>query len=519
MIKTSLSSFRHSLAARDEFTVTFELVPGRSGRSREYSRTLEFARQAAADGRLRAVSITENAGGHPALSPEVLGLEIRALGLDVIIHLSCKDKNRNQLESMLYAWDRQELNNLLVITGDYPQKGYEGSPKPVFDLGSVQVLDLISRMNRGEGNKGGGAADPVPPTSFLKGAVVSPFKMLAAEQMMQYAKLHRKKNAGADFIITQLGYDARKFQELLFYMREQEINLPVLGNVFIPNLNILEHLRAGRIPGCVLPENLYRQMRREAEDGDRGKRARLLRAAKLLAVLKGLGFAGAHVGGPGLAFADLDFLLTRMEALTADWQALVGELSWWPPDSFWHYRKDRATGLNRREANPMAGRRRPSLHYLFARVAHDAAFAKKGPFYKPFRRLCTLLASRGLEGRLAQVEHFFKLLLFRCRNCGDCTLAELAFLCPQAGCAKFLLNGPCGGSRNGWCEVFPGRRRCLYVKLYERLEDPHGQQQRGFLPPRDWSLDQTSSWLNYFLKRDHAAKLNEPAADPGRGVD
>jgi methylenetetrahydrofolate reductase (NADPH) len=358
MTATHSSPFRGSLQNQQEFTITFELVPGRSARSREYSRTLDFARQAAADGRLQAVSITENAGGHPALSPEVLGLEIRALGLDVIIHLSCKDKNRNQLESLLYAWDRQELNNLLVITGDYPQKGYEGSPKPVFDLGSVQVLDLISRMNRGEGNREGKSADPVPPTSFLKGAVVSPFKLLAAEQMMQYSKLHRKSMAGADFIITQLGYDARKFQELLFYMRAEGLTLPVLGNVFIPNLTVLEHLRAGRIPGCVLPEGLYRQMRQEAQDSDRGKRARLLRAAKLLAVLKGLGYAGAHIGGPGISFADLDFVLTRMDSLAADWQGLVGELSCWPPQAFWYYQKDAATGLNRPEPKVAAGRRR-----------------------------------------------------------------------------------------------------------------------------------------------------------------
>jgi methylenetetrahydrofolate reductase (NADPH) len=506
MSEIDSSPFRSSLFNQQEFTITFELVPGRSARSREYSRTLDFARQAAADGRLRAVSITENAGGHPALAPEVLGLEIRALGLDVIIHLSGKDKNRNQLESLLYAWDRQELNNLLVITGDYPQKGYEGSPKPVFDLGSVQILDLISRMNRGEGNREGRLAGPVPPTGFLKGAVVSPFKLLAAEQMMQYFKLHRKRMAGADYIITQLGFDARKFQELLFYMQAHGLTLPVLGNVFIPNLTVLEHLRAGRIPGCVLPEGLYRQMHREAQGGDRGKRARLLRAAKLLAVLKGLGYAGAHIGGPGISFADLDFMLTRMDSMAADWQGLAGELSCWPEDSFWHYKKDAATGLNRPEPHPAAGRRPRTLSHYLARGFHAAAFDPRGVLYDPMRRLCRAVAGSRLEAGFARGEHLIKYLLFRCRNCGDCTLAELAFLCPQAGCAKFLLNGPCGGSRDGWCEVYPGRRRCLYVKMFERLEDPEWHQKTGLVPPRDWSLDQTSSWLNYFLERDHAAK-------------
>lgn len=104
---TKLSPLRRSLADPHEFTLTFELVPGRGGRARELERILVLAHDIAADGRFQAVSITENAGGHPALSPEVLGAEIRSMGLEAIIHLSCKDKNRNQIESLLFSWDRQ----------------------------------------------------------------------------------------------------------------------------------------------------------------------------------------------------------------------------------------------------------------------------------------------------------------------------------------------------------------------------------------------------------------------------
>ena len=58
--------------------------------------------------------------------------------------------------------------------------------------------------------------------------------------VMQYYKLHRKVSAGADFIITQLGYDARKFHELLLYMKQNQLNIPILGNVFIPSLKVVE---------------------------------------------------------------------------------------------------------------------------------------------------------------------------------------------------------------------------------------------------------------------------------------
>lgn len=504
------TQFQQALFNPDHFTLTFELVPSRGGRSKKHARTLELARQIAADGRIQAVSITENAGGHSALSPEVLGLEIREMGLEVIIHFSCKDKNRNQMESILFAWDRLQLRNLLVITGDYPQRGYHGLPKPVFDLGSVHVLDLLSRMNQGRfgSEETGLTPEPIQPTSFLKGVALSPFKRLESELLMQYFKLHRKITAGADYVITQIGFDARKFEEVLLYMHQNDLKLPVLGNVFIPNLTVTEYMYQGKVPGCIIPENLYNEMQREAQSADKGKKARLVRAAKLITVLKGLGYAGAHIGGPGLNFEDLDFLLRETELLAADWRDFVPELSYWLPDGFYLYAKDDQTGLNNPAAEvPLRAKGAPSLHYLFSKGVHDAAFVQGGLFFTPAKGLC--LAFDGfLQGKpLARWEYFMKFLLFHCQNCGDCTLAELAYLCPQAGCAKYLLNGACGGSRDGWCEVYPGEKKCLFVRVYERLSLAGACEtmKQGVVPPRNWELNRTSSWVNYFRKKDHTS--------------
>lgn len=501
------SRFQRSLNSRAEFTLTFELVPSRGGRSKEHSRSLAFAGEAVADGRLQAVSITENAGGHSALSPEVLGIEIMAMGLDVISHFSCKDKNRNQMESLLFAWDRAGLRNLLVIAGDYPQKGYRGYPKPVFDLGTIHVLDLLGRMNKGLFGANGATrpSSPIHPTNFYKGVAVSPFKRLESELMMQYFKLHRKVANGADYVITQLGFDARKFQEVLLYMRRNNLDIPILGNVFIPNLPVTELMYRGEVPGCVITDDLYQQIQREAGSPDKGRKARLMRAAKLLAIQKGLGYDGAHIGGPGLRFKDIDFVLTQAEALAGDWRDLVPEFSFWRRDGFYLYEKDEDSGLNKTEPAPRAAAKRaPAMHAL-AGMAHNLLFDPKGLLYAPMKKTCLRLDESRLSLSLAQFEHITKFLAFGCRNCGDCTLAELAYLCPQSGCAKYLLNGACGGSRDGWCEVYPGKKRCLYVKIYERLK-PHGMEEdmkSGFVPPRDWSLNNTSSWVNFFRGQDH----------------
>jgi methylenetetrahydrofolate reductase (NADPH) len=324
--------------------------------------------------------------------------------------------------------------------------------------------------------------------------------------MMQYFKLHRKVAAGADFVITQIGYDARKFHELLLYMQQMRLDVPVLGNVFIPNLRVTELMYQGKIPGCVITESLYHRIRQEAKNADKGKEARLLRGAKLLAVLKGLGYAGAHVGGPGLTFTDLDFMLTEAVKIEPQWQTCLADLSFWPEQAFWYFDKDTDSGLNTPQSAglPFSGH---TIYpgYTLARFVHDQAFATNGLLYQPMKKTC-LAFDRGRRcNTLCRIEHTIKTALFGCQNCGDCTLAELAFLCPQSGCAKYLLNGACGGSRDGWCEVYPGSKPCLFVKVYERLKSCNlaGTMREGFVPPRNWALNNTSSWINYFSGQDH----------------
>ena len=507
MSSDNTSRFQRSLADPSEFTLTLELVPGRAGRGAAHDRALAFAKAAAADGRLQAVSITENAGGHPALAPEVLGLEILELGLDVIIHLSCKDKNRNQLESTLFAWDRLGLRNLLVLGGDYPQSGYRGGAKPVFDLDSVLLLDLIGRLNVEQpgGDRRNPAVKGLEPTAFCRGVAVSPFKHLEPELMAQYCKLQRKVAGGAEYVITQVGYDARKFQELLLFMRREQLNVPLLGNVFVPTPGVAALMNQGLIPGVVLPDHYYAKFLEDFAGPDKGRRKMLQRAARLLAVLEGLGYGGAHIGGPGLSFAELDFILAERETVKADWEGLLPEFTCWPEESFHYFQQARdGSGLNSEE--PTAGAElATSMAYAMSRWFHDQAFKEGGCLYRAMSGLCRRFPSGVGGGLLDRLEYAVKFLLYRCRHCGDCTLPELAFRCPQSGCAKNILNGACGGSRDGWCEVYPGRKKCFYVEVYNRLKQSGLEKtlQEGFLPPRDWALNESSSWVNFFLNRDH----------------
>ena len=105
------------------------------------------------------------------------------------------------------------------------------------------------------------------------------------------------------------------------------------------------------------------------------------------------------------------------------------------------------------------------------------------------------------------IEHASKAVLFACKDCGDCSLPEIAFLCPESQCAKNQRNGPCGGTRDGLCEV-DGYGDCIWLRAYERLKHDGREDRLVAHAPfvQDQSLRGTSSWANNWLGRDHVHK-------------
>ena len=87
-----LGTFQQSLQAKDVFSVTWELVPGRGAREKAQDVVFASAEKAAKGGRIHALTITDNPGGHPALAAEMLGVEINKLGIEPLVHFTCKDK-------------------------------------------------------------------------------------------------------------------------------------------------------------------------------------------------------------------------------------------------------------------------------------------------------------------------------------------------------------------------------------------------------------------------------------------
>ena len=110
---------------------------------------MAFARGLLEDPRIRWISVTDNPGGGPMLPPDWLAGKFAGRGAEVVVHLTCKDMNRSGLEAAAWRYASEGFNNVLALTGDYPTAGFQGLPRPVFDLDSVSLIALLRSMNEG----------------------------------------------------------------------------------------------------------------------------------------------------------------------------------------------------------------------------------------------------------------------------------------------------------------------------------------------------------------------------------
>ena len=144
----SVNKFSAALKDSTTFCVTWEQVPGRGASEKERDIILQNSEAAARGGRVQAISITDSPGGSPTFSSATLGIEIKKLGIESLVHLALRDRNRNEMESELYGLAAENVRNLLIISGDYPARdGFEGRAHPVFDLDPTHVMQLIHKMN------------------------------------------------------------------------------------------------------------------------------------------------------------------------------------------------------------------------------------------------------------------------------------------------------------------------------------------------------------------------------------
>ena len=351
---------------------------------------------------------------------------------------------------------------------------------------------------------------------------MDPFKRLERDLVPQLLKLRLKARTGADFVITQVAYDARKQDELLRWMRGEGIGRPVIANAYILSPAVARAFHAGRVPGVVVTDELLDRVERQTASADKGRAWALELAAKQAIVARGLGFAGVYVSGHRDA-AEVRRVNELVEAHGgADWRPLVRDVTFGQPGAFHLFEPD-GEGLSTDEPSrayraslaPAArarARARVSPFYRLNRVAHGRVFEAGTPGFRTWAGIYGAVERAHLGRPLHVLEQAVKVPLYDCRDCGDCSLPDVAYLCPESHCAKNQRNGPCGGARDGRCEA--DDRPCIWAEAYRRLK-PYGEE-LSILDRapviQDNRLRRTSAWANTFLERDHFAARHAAAA-------
>lgn len=268
------------------FAVTAEIGPPRGADADAVRRKAAVLR-----GHVDAANITDNQGAHARLSSwagSVLALEC---GVEPVMQMTTRDRNRIALQSDLMSAAALGVPNVLLLSGDHPTFGDHPDAMPVFDIDSVQLV-WTARMMRDHGRLlSGQAVRPAP--RWMIGAVENPF---APPVGFRAKRLGKKVAAGAEFAQTQYVFDLDGFSRWMDEVRDLGLDercaiLPGVGP--IRSLRALEYL-GGKVPGIHVPDDVVRRMR--AVPGDRVAEEGMRLCVELVQALAEMrGVAGVHV--------------------------------------------------------------------------------------------------------------------------------------------------------------------------------------------------------------------------------
>jgi methylenetetrahydrofolate reductase (NADPH) len=442
------------------------------------------------------VTVPQNPGGVANIEQTVVLSKVYDLdllgGLDFIPHISCKDYNTDAMISSIVGFKSREIETVLALTGDKPVKA-----QGVFEVESVGLLNMIRRMNVNHYILKAEAGEWDDIHQFFAGAAVSPFKYTEASLMQQYYKMEKKITAGAEYFITQVGWDWKKSVELLHYMQQNKIDVPVLGNVYLlstktPAPRLMHDIK---LPGCFVSDSLYQKLQSETFE------EHIERAAQQVAMYKSIGAAGVDIGGVH-DYKVFIKILNRADQIGSDWEKYKDNL-YWPADNPFYLYDENGKQL------PLSKRKTKFRERFFA-FFHRAIFDTNYRGYHLFKSIIRFLGAnkgRGFFYRLFNAfEKNYKYLAFECEECGDCFLVENFSYCTFGGCEKGLDNAPCGDSTvEGYCGNNL-ERTCIGERIYHAASAKFNGREKlrkTINQPRDPALKDSSSIINYFFGKDH----------------
>lgn len=238
------------------FVVTAEIAPPKG------TDTSPALDQAKALSDLVAINVTDNQGANMRLSPLVLSGLMRQSGIEPILQLTCRDRNRLALQSDLLGASALGIENLLLLSGDHASFGDHPEARSVFDLDSVQLLQTVSGLMEGTDMADQSLSSaPV----FFAGAAVSP----EAEPFdLMFQKYCKKIDCGAQFFQTQAVFDSNRFVD--FMQEATPLHKPVLAGILLLKSAGMARFLNARIPGVKVPDSLIERLEKAEKPLEEG---------------------------------------------------------------------------------------------------------------------------------------------------------------------------------------------------------------------------------------------------------
>jgi len=252
------------LFAAGEFAVTGELGPPKSA-------DVEIIRKKASylKGCVDAVNITDNQTAIVRMSSIAAGVLAIQEGLEPVIQITCRDRNRIAIQSDVLGAYAMGCRNILCLTGDHQVFGNHPTSKNVFDMDSVQLIDMLAGMRdrkvfaSGEEIRNTKKSEIVEPKIFI-GAAANPFGDPFAFRVIRLAK---KVRAGVDFIQTQCIYDMDRFEEWMRQVRNRGLHEKariMAGVTPLKSLGMAKYMR-DNVAGLTVPDTYLARLA-QAED-------------------------------------------------------------------------------------------------------------------------------------------------------------------------------------------------------------------------------------------------------------
>ncbi len=230
-----------------KFIVTGEVAPPKGTNLEKFKEHVELLKD-----KVDAMNVTDHQSSvmrFPSLGGCLL---VQELGGEVILQMTCRDRNRMALQADLLLASYRGIHNVLCLTGDSVMLGDHKEAKSVFDLDSSQLLKTVRLLEKGK-DLGGNELDGR--VSFCTGAIVTPEADPIEPQLIKFEK---KIEAGAEFIQTQAVYDLEKFKEFMNYARQFQVK--ILAGVILLTSAPMARFMNKNIAGVSVPQNLIDEM-------------------------------------------------------------------------------------------------------------------------------------------------------------------------------------------------------------------------------------------------------------------